>query len=116
MVLAAVRIASSRRSMSRSAESDAPMALSWSRRCTRSSAPSGTTPPGKRNSCVASKLALTGPCLLDADRAHFLDVRHPGQALLQAILLQGAHAFLQADGEHLRHPRMLLDGLLEAVG
>src|SRR5689334_15051909 len=98
--------------MSRSAESEAPMAFSWSRRWTRSSAAVGATPPGKRNACVPSRVALT---LFDADRAHFLDVRDAGEALLHAVLLQGAHAVLEALGEHLGHPRVLLDQLFQLV-
>src|SRR5918911_1391076 len=113
MVFAAVRIASSSRLMSRSAESEAPMAFSWSRRCARSSAAVGAAPPGKRNACVPSTVALT---LFDADRANFLDVRDAGQALLHAVLLERPHAVLQALRQHLGDARVLLDQLLQLVG
>src|SRR5678815_1114577 len=115
MVLAAVRIASSRRLMSRSAESEAPIALSWSRRWTRSSAADGVDPAGKRNPCVLSTVAPIGG-LLNADGPHFLHVGHAHQALLHAVLLERAHAVLEALRQHLRHARVLLDQLLQLVG
>src|SRR5688572_2790792 len=116
MVLAAVRIASSRRSMSRSAESEAPMAFSCSRRWPRSSAAVGASPLAKRSPVLESSVALMRSRLLDAHGADFFDVRHAGQALLHAVLLEGAHALLEADGEHLGDARVLLDRLLQAVG
>src|SRR5687767_2410186 len=97
--------------MSRSAESDAPIALSCSRRWPRSSAAVGA-PPGKRSPCVLSRMLLM---LLDAYRAHFLDVRDARQALLHAVLLERAHALLQGDREQLGDARVLLDALLDAV-
>src|SRR3989441_11348007 len=39
----------------------------------------------------------------------------PGEALLHAVLLQGAHALVHGDGEHLGDARMLLDGFFQAV-
>src|SRR5688572_15403673 len=114
MVLAAARMASSRRSMSRSAESDAPMALSCSRRCPRSSAAVGALPPANCRAWVVFSITERGS--LDADRAHFLDVRHPGQALLHAVLLQGAHAVLEGLRQHLGDAGVLLDQLLQLVG
>src|SRR3954470_9436005 len=113
MVLAAVRIASSSRLMSRSAESEAPIAFSWSRRWTRSSAAVSRAPNGRRSPVVVSIDALT---LLEADGAHFLHVRDAGEALLHAVLLEGAHAVVQALGEHLGDAGMLLDQLLQLVG
>src|SRR3954447_14837589 len=113
MVFAAVRIASSRRLMSRSAESDAPIAFSRSRRCARSSAAAGATPPGNRKACVPSKVALT---LLDADGANFLDMGDAGEALLHAVLLERAHAVLEALRQHFGDARVLLDQLLQLVG
>src|SRR3954462_15095944 len=113
MVFAAVRIASSRRLMSRSAESDAPIAFSRSRRCARSSAAVGATPPGNRKACVPSKVALT---LLDADGANFLDMGDAGEALLHAVLLERAHAVLEALRQHFGDARVLLDQLLQLVG
>src|SRR5207247_1107668 len=56
-----------------------------------------------------------GCCSLDADRADFFDMGDPGEALLHAVLLQGAHALVHGDGEHLGDARMLLDGLFQAV-
>src|SRR5262245_66620220 len=117
MAFAAVRIASSRRSMSRSAESDAPMTLSCSRRWPRSSAAVGAA----SENCspwVESSMLLMGAAsgLLDADRAHFLHVSDPGQALLHAVLLQRAHAVLEALRQHLGDAGMLLDQLLQLVG
>src|SRR5512134_469991 len=109
---AAVRIVSSRRLMSRSAESEAPIALSCSRRWTRSSAAARTSVP-KRSAWVPSRVLLMrsgrGAASLDADRAHFLDVRDARQALLHAVLLEGAHALLQADGQDVGDARVLLD-------
>src|SRR5690349_13461530 len=117
MVLAAVRIASSSRLMSRSAESDAPMAFSWSRRWTRSSAAVGAIPAGKRSLCVESVLAPIAPSILfDADGAHFFDLRDAGETLFHAVLLQRAHAVLEALGEHLGDARVLLDELFQLVG
>src|SRR5947208_14649688 len=52
---------------------------------------------------------------LDADRADFFDMGDPGEALLHAVLLQGAHSLVHRDGEHLGDARMLLDGLFQAV-
>src|SRR6267142_5640123 len=114
MVFAAVRIASSWRLMSRSAESDAPIAFSWSRRWARSSAAVTSAPAGKRRPWVLSIDALT--VLLDADGAHFLHVGHAHQALLHAVLLERAHPVLQALGEHVRDARVFLDQLLQLVG
>src|SRR2546425_5651746 len=117
MVFAAVRIASSSRLMSRSAESEAPIAFSWSRRWTRSSAAVTSAPAGKRRPCVLSMLALISPrASLDADGAHFLHMRHAHQALLHAVLLESAHAVLEALGQHFCHARVLLDQLLQLVG
>src|ERR1044071_8936223 len=109
MVLAAVRMVSSRRWMSRSAESEAPMAFSCSRRWPRSSAPVGADPPANRRPWVVSSI------LLNADRAHFLDVGEARQALLHPVLLQRAHAVLEALGEDVGDARMLLDQLLQLV-
>src|SRR5437667_8977935 len=114
MVFAAVRIASSNRLISRSAESEAPIAFSWSRRWTRSSAAVTSAPAGKRRPWVLSIDALTA--LLDADGADFLHVGHAHQALLHAVLLERAHPVLQALREHVRDARVLLDQLLQLVG
>src|SRR5438067_1818353 len=118
MVLAAVRIASSSRLMSRSAESDAPIAFSWSRRWTRSSAAVTRAPAGNRKPCVLSMLALisTPGASLDTDGAHFLHMGHAHQAFLHAVLLERAHAVLEALGQHFCHARVLLDQLLQLVG
>src|SRR5688500_20292113 len=109
MVLAAVRMVSSSRLRSRSAESEAPMAFSCSRRCPRSSAPVGADRPEKRMPWVVSSI------LFNAHRALFLDVSDPAQALLHAVLLQRAHAVLEALGEDVGDARMLLDQLLQLV-
>src|SRR5690349_24012261 len=114
MVFAAVRIASSSRLMSRSAESDAPMAFSWSRRWTRSSAAVGA-PCGKSKACVPSMAALIGR-LFNAHGAHFLDVRDAGEALFHAVLLQRPHAVFEALRQHLGDTRMFLDQLFQLVG
>src|SRR5437867_821067 len=118
MVFAAVRIASSNRLMSRSAESEAPIAFSWSRRWTRSSAAVTSAPAGKRRPCVLSMLALisTAGASLDADRAHFLHVGDAHQAFFHAVLLERAHAVLEALCQHLGDARVLLDQLLQLVG
>src|SRR5262245_803551 len=120
MVLAAARIDSSSRSMSRSAESDAPMALSCSSRWPRSSAAVAAAPMNLRRVESRSSLIYVGmftsAFLLDADGAHFLDVRDPGEALLHAVLLQGAHVVLEALRQHVGHARVLLDQLLQLVG
>src|ERR1041384_3877371 len=113
MLFAAVRIASSSRSMSRSAESEAPMALSWSSRWTRSSAAVSRAPNGRRRPVVRSIDVLT---FLDADGAYFLHVGDAGEAFLHAVLLQRAHAVFEALRQHLGDPRMLLDQLLQLVG
>src|SRR5262245_60556883 len=52
---------------------------------------------------------------LDTDRPHLLDVGDASQYLLDAVLLQRAHAVVQARREHLGHPRMVLDVLLDPV-
>src|SRR5689334_16718262 len=114
MVFAAVRIASSRRLMSRSAESDAPIAFSWSRRCARSSTALTRAPAGNRRPWVLSIDALIATSL-DADGAYFLHVGDAGQALLHAVLLQRPHAVVQALPEHLGNAGMLLDELLQLV-
>src|SRR6476661_699084 len=100
---------SSRRWMSRSAESEAPIAFSCSRRWPRSSAPVGADPPANRRPWVVSSI------LLNTDRAHFLDMGEARQALLHPVLLQGAHAVLEGLGEDVGHARMLLDQLLQPV-
>src|SRR4051812_13720365 len=110
--LAAVRMDSRSLLMSRSAESDAPMALSCSSRWTRSSAAVGAVPAAKRSAWVVSITAGS----LDTDGAHFLDVGYAHQALLHAVLLQRAHAILEALGKHGRDARMLLDQLFQGVG
>src|SRR5258706_8770614 len=117
MDFAATRIDSSSRSMSRSAESEAPTMFSCSRRCIRSSA-SPSSPTG-RFRWVESRMLLTGAGssgLLDADGADFLDVRDARQALLHAVLLQRAHVVLEALRQHVGDPRVLLDQLLQLVG
>src|SRR5882672_9017 len=120
MVFAAVRIASSSRLMSRSAESEAPMALSWSRRWTRSSAAFDSANVAKRKPVVVSvvlapMLAAIAPSF-DANGTHLFDVGNAGEAFLQAVLLEGAHAVVQALREHVGDTRVLLDQLLEPVG
>src|SRR5690349_9928137 len=112
MVFAAARIDSSRRLMSRSAESEAPIAFSCSRRWPRSSA--GVAAALANLSRVESSSWVM--FLLDADRADFFDVRDPGEALLHAVLLQGAHAVLEALRQHVGDARVLLDQLLQLVG
>src|SRR6185369_13546165 len=114
MVLAATRIDSRRRSMSRSADSDAPMSFSCSRRCMRSS--SDELPPSASLGISEVSRMLLMPMLFHADRAHFLHMRHAHQALLHAVLLQGAHAVLEALREHVGDARVLLDQLLQLVG
>src|SRR5688500_2124127 len=98
--------------MSRSPESDAPIRFSCSRRWPRSSAGLDAAPPPNRKPCVVS-MRFTPAFLLHTDGADFLHVGHPHQALLHAVLLEGSHALLEADGEHLGDARVLLDGLLQ---
>src|SRR5262249_49596455 len=63
-----------------------------------------------------SWLAAVSPeSLLDTDRPYLLDVGDSLQHLLYAILLQRAHPVVEGGGEHLGHPRVLLDGLLDAI-
>src|SRR5512135_2793823 len=110
-------MASNRRLMSRSAESEAPMAFSRSSRWTRSSSGESSCPE-KSRICVVSRLPLicaSASPSLDADGTHFLDVRQPHERLLDAVLLERVHAFLQADRKHLRNARVLLDRLLHPV-
>src|SRR4051812_27445279 len=95
--------------MSRSAESEAPIAFSCSRLSPRSSAPVGADPPANRRPWVVSSI------LLNADRAHFLDVSETCEALLHPVLLQGAHAVLEALGEDIGHAGVFLDQLLQLV-
>src|SRR5687767_9685662 len=118
MVLAAVRMLSSRRLMSRSAESEAPISLSCSRRLPRSSPASAAASSRRPWVCSAGKLLMRAraPRSLDADRTHFLHAGHARQALLHAILLQGAHALLERHRDQLRHARLLGDELLQRVG
>src|SRR3954471_22073577 len=125
MVFAAVRIASRRRLMSRSADSDAPIAFSCSRRWTRSSSALGASAERRSPTVLSSMLLMRrkspppvqpGSLLLDGDGAHFLHVRDAHQALLHAVLLQRAHAVLEALRQHLGDARVLLDQLLQLVG
>src|SRR6185295_85819 len=109
---------SSRRLMSRSAESDAPMALSCSRRRPRSS-PASAAASSRIPWVLSADVPLMGaraPRSLDADRTHFLERGHAREALFHAVLLQGPHALLQRHGKHLRHARLLGDELLQRVG
>src|SRR5262245_57492182 len=111
MVLAAVRMVSSRRWMSRSAESEAPIAFSCSRRWPRSSAPGGAEPPTTRRPCEVSSSSMS----LDADRRYCLDVGGAPEALLHSVLLERAHAVLEGLGEDVGDPRMFLDQRLHPV-
>src|SRR5579862_5178583 len=115
MVFAALRMLSSRRLMSRSADSDAPIAFSCSRRWPRSSPAAAAAM--SFNPCVLLTVEpLMGartPRSLDTDRAHFLQGGHAGQALLHSVLLQGAHALFQRHRQHLRHARLLRDQFLQ---
>src|SRR2546423_4473672 len=97
--------------MSRSLESDAPMALSCSRRWPRSSAAVGAAPPAKRRLWVVSSMTL-----FNAHRAHFLDLGDAVQALFHAVLLQRSHAVFEALGKDFGHPGVLLDHLFQPVG
>src|SRR5688572_23684326 len=98
--------------MLRSAESEAPMRFSCSRRWPRSSAGVAPARAAKRRPCVVSIRST----LLDADRAYFLHVSDARQAFLHAVLLERAHAVLQALRQHLGDARVLLDQLLQLVG
>src|SRR6185436_18364330 len=109
MVLAAARIDSSSRLMSRSAESEAPIALSCSRRWPRSSAPSA---PRRRLALVSMRFTAL---LFDADGAYFFHVGDAHQALLHAVLLERAHPVLQALRQHVGDARVLLDQFLQLV-
>src|SRR5690349_14546561 len=109
---------SSRRLMSRSAESDAPMALSCSRRWPRSSPSSAAA-----SSRIPWVLSADGPLMgarapgsLDADRAHFLEAGDSREALLHSVLLQRPHTALEGHRQHLRDPRLLRDQLLQRIG
>src|SRR6476619_2329267 len=100
MVLAAARIDSSSRLMSRSAESEAPIALSCSRRWPRSSAPSA---PRRRLALVSMRFTAM---LFDADGADFCHVGLPHEAFLHPGLRERAHAGLDARGEHVGDARV----------
>src|SRR5438046_1157136 len=129
MVFAAVRIASSSRSMSRSADSDAPIDIDRLHRCrarrtamrrSRSAAPGAArgpapAPPRHLPGGIPEWRWYRWCRSLDADRADFFDMGGPGEALLHAVLLQGAHALVHGDGEHLGDARMLLDCLFQPV-
>src|SRR5258706_4836743 len=100
IALAAARIVSSSRLMSRSAESDVQMSFSFSRRWTRSSSTERRSPCG-RTAFVVSRAPLieADAPSLDADGAYFLDVGDAHQHLLDAVLLQRVHAFFEG-GRH----------------
>src|SRR3954469_25625848 len=101
MVFAATRMAWSSRSMSRSADSEAPTELSCSSRCIRSS---DALSAGARRGCDVWRrllMAARSGALLDADRPDFLHVRHAHQAFLHAVLLEGPHAVVERLREHL---------------
>src|SRR5436853_2888474 len=114
MVFAATRIDSSSRLMSRSAESEAPIAFNCSSLTMRS--PSLPMPGAATRGICEVSARLLMSALFNADRAHFLHVRHSHEAFFHAVLLEGAHAVLQALREHLRHARVFLDELLQLVG
>src|SRR5688500_19389557 len=117
MVLAAVRMLSSSLLMSRSAESEAPISLSCSRRRPRSSPASAAASSRRPWVCSAGKLLMRtrAPRSLDADRAHFLDAGGTGEALLHAVLLQSPHAALHRHDEHLGDARLLGEQLVQRV-
>src|SRR5512139_3603259 len=100
MLCAATSMASRSLLMSRSLESATPIPSSCSRRRNRSPESGGSI----------WFMAIGG--LLDADRAHLLDVGDSHQDLFDAVLLQGAHAGLERGRQHLRNPGVLLDVLL----
>src|SRR3954469_6981136 len=103
--------------MSRSAESEAPIAFSCSSRSIRSPSEPSTPAAGRWILEVSAKRLTQGvPGLLDADRADFLDVRRTREAFLHAVLLQSTHAVLEALRQHLSDARVLLDELLQLVG
>src|SRR5512139_133645 len=116
MVFAAIRIFS--RSVARffSSESAAPISLRCSSRWNRPSpAPAGS--PGTRpRSADRIACAIGRRSLFDTDRAHLRDVGDALKDFLDAVHLQGAHAFLERDREHLGDPGMLLDELLDRIG
>src|SRR6188474_3766840 len=117
IALAAARIVSSSRLISRSAESDVPMSFSFSRRWTRSSSPARRSPGGRVTFVMSRALLIeTGAPSLDADGAHFLDVSDAHEHLLDAILLQRVHPLLERDRHDLRDACVLLDELLQRVG
>src|SRR3990172_5449300 len=114
---AAVRMLSSRRLMSRSADSEAPIAFRRSRRWARSS-PSCAAASSRKPWVSSTDEPLMGaraPPSLDTDRTDFLHVGHARQALLHPVLLERAHALLQRHRDQLRHARLLGDELLQRV-
>src|SRR6185503_3702627 len=115
IALAADRMVSSRRLMSRSAESDVPMSLSCSSRWTRLSSEARRSKIGRPIFVSSSALLIEGAASLDADGADFLDVGEAHQHLLDAVLLQGMHAFLERHRDDLRDARVLLDELLQRI-
>src|ERR1044071_7040859 len=101
---------SSSRLMSVSPESETPIVLSCSRRWTRSSSALGARSDSRIPTVLSVNVLMRAPLsqrsrLLNADGADFLHVRHPGEALLHAVLLQRAHAILQALRQHLGDAR-----------
>src|SRR5471032_3105106 len=118
MVFAATRMLSSSRLMSRSADRDAPMALSCSSLWTRSSAAVAASPEN-RSAWVLSNLPLIlsgRALLLDANRAHLLHVSEPHHDLVHAVHLQGRHPLFDGFDEQVGDARSLLDELLNRIG
>src|SRR5436190_2165850 len=85
----------------------------------RSSAAVTSVPAGKRKPWVVSMVTPMPPSasrLLDTDGAHFLHVSQASEAFLHAVLLEGAHAVVEALRQHLGDARVLLDQLFQLVG
>src|SRR5512135_2154728 len=105
MRLAATRMVSSRRLISRSLESATPMAFSSSSRCSRLS-PSVMPAP-----CSAVECAL-----LDTNGAYLMNIGNTTQHFFDTVLFQGAHTFLQRGREQLGNARMFLNKFFHRVG
>src|SRR3954468_17050750 len=101
IVLAAIRMFSRSRLRSFSRESAAPISFSCSRRRNRSSTVSSRA---CGDSVIGSVRCIA---LLYADRPYLGHIGDSLQHLLDAVHLQGAHAFFQADREDFRDPGVL---------
>src|SRR5688572_9058995 len=104
------------RLMSRSADRDAPIALSCSSRWTRSSAAVDAPPENRRAWVLSIALLMSAPpLLLDANRAHLLHVGQSHHHLVHAVHLERGHPLFHGFDEQVGDPRPFLDELLHRI-